>query len=99
MRRLLTTQEVLMPDHSPAKAVSEPTQAVPSTGALKHLRAAALVAALVPLAQVVVAPVPVFAQDCGGSGAPCPVPDGGSTVVMATTAAAFIGYQLRKKKK
>jgi hypothetical protein len=74
---------------------------VPSAGALKHVRAAALIAALVPLAQVVVAPVPVFArEDCGGNSPspPCTVPDVGSTALLAATAAAFVGYQLRKKK-
>jgi hypothetical protein len=39
--------------------------------------------------------VTVSAQ-CSGN---ChPVPDGGSTAVMAATAAAFIGYLNRKKK-
>ena len=85
-----------MPDHFATK-VSEPMRAVPSTGALKHVRAAALVAALVPLAQVVATPVTVLA--CGASGEPpCSVPDGGSTLAMTATAAAFIGVQLRKKK-
>ena len=43
-------------------------------GPLKHVRAAALAAALVPLASVVVAPVAVQAQCSGGPGVICPPP-------------------------
>ena len=83
-----------------ANQESGPTQAASNDRALKHVRAAALVAALVPLAQVAVSPVTVSAQElCGGTGQPpCEVPDGGSTLMMAATAAAFVGHQLRKKK-
>jgi hypothetical protein len=90
-----------MSDHSPAKAVSEPVRQVPSKGALRHVRAAALTAALVPLAQVAVTPVTVFANEsCDPSaGIPCTtVPAGGSTLAMAGIAAAFIGYLRRKNK-
>lgn len=87
-----------MPDHFSTKVVSEPTRAVPSTGALNHVRAAALVATLVPLAQVVATPVTLSANQSGcTSAAPCPVPEPGSILSMAGIAAFFIRNQLRKK--
>jgi hypothetical protein len=69
-------------------------------GTLKHARTAALVASLVPLAQVAVAPTSVLAQ-CDPSGSdPCPpvgVPEPGTLALLAPAAAAALLLRRRKK--
>ncbi len=59
---------------------------------LNGLRSAALVASLVPLAQVAVAPVTVSAQ-C--SGCPPPVPEPATLLMLAPAAAWVIRRRLR----
>lgn len=86
-----------MLDHSPTSAPSDTTPAVPSMGAAAHVRAAALVAALLPLAQIAAAPVTVSAQCSGG----CPtttgsVPEPATLLLLAPAAVWLIRRQARK---
>jgi hypothetical protein len=83
-----------MPDQFPANALSGPTPAVPSSGTAKHVRAAALVAALLPLAQIVAMPVTVSAQGSGGTTGSVPEP--ASLVLLAPAAAWLVRRQLKK---
>ena len=84
-----------MPDHSSKSAVSDTTPAVPPSGAARHVRAAALVAALLPLAQIAATPVTVSAQGSGGT-TTGNVPEPASLVLLAPAAAWLVRRQLKK---
>lgn len=66
--------------------------------ALKHVRSAALAAALVPVAQVAVAPMVVSAQaPCpSGSCPPSPVPEPATLLLMAPAAAMLLRGRRKK---
>jgi hypothetical protein len=76
----------------------EPSELPKSTqsSALRHMRTAALVASLVPLAQVAVAPITVSAQ-CSGANCPPEVPEPGALLLMAPAAAAWLLRMSRNK--
>jgi len=83
-----------MSDRSPANAGSDATLAAPSSAVAKHVRAAALVAALLPVAQIAVAPVTLSAQGSGGTTSSVPEP--ASLVLLAPAAVWLARRQLKK---
>ena len=83
-----------MSDRSPANAGSDATLTAGSSGVAKHVRAAALVAALLPVAQIAVAPVTLFAQGSGGTTGSVPEP---SSLVLLAPAAAWLARRQLKK--
>lgn len=84
-----------MPYRSPTKtAGSDTTAAALSSGAAKHVRAAALVAALLPIAQIAVTPVTLSAQGSGGTSGSVPEPS--SLALLAPAAVWLVRRQLKK---
>jgi len=83
-----------MSDRSPANAGSDATLAAASSGVAKHVRAAALVAALLPVAQIAVAPVTLSAQGSGGTTGSVPEP---SSLALLAPAAAWLARRQLKK--
>jgi len=82
-----------MPDRSsPNAAPGAP--AAQSSGAGNRVRAAALVAALLPLSQVAITPVTVLAQSSGGTTGTVPEP--ASLVLLAPAAAWLVRRHLKK---
>jgi hypothetical protein len=79
-----------MRDQSPSSPGSRP----PVTAAGNRVRAAALAAALVPLAQVAATPVTVLAQASGGTTGTVPEP--ASLVLLAPAAAWLVRRHLKK---
>ena len=79
-----------MPDQSHSTAVSQTLTAA----AGNRVRATALVAALLPLAQVAVTPVTVVAQSSGGTTGTVPEP--ASLVLLAPAAAWLVRRHLKK---
>jgi hypothetical protein len=80
-----------------------PTTAEPGTrrrkvshAALKHIRSAALAAALVPLAQVAVAPMSVAAQCSGACPPAAPEP---ATLLLLAPAAGALALRVRQNRK
>jgi hypothetical protein len=80
------------------QAISElQTKKAVFAGALKHARSAALIASLVPVAQIAVAPATVSAQCPSGGCAPSPVPEP-TTLLLLAPGAAMLFLRRRKKK-
>lgn len=82
------------------KSDLEAKRAALFAGALKHARTAALVASLVPLAQVAVAPMTVSAQcdpnNPPSGGCPTEVPEPATLLLLGGPAAAML---LRRRRK
>ena len=88
--------EVKMSETPPTTAEPGVRRRKVSHVALKHIRSAALAAALVPLAQVAVAPVSVAAQCSGACPPAAPEP---ATLLLLAPAAGALAWRVRQNRK
>ena len=95
-RRSNHTEEVQMPNDDRAISDLQSKKTV-FAGALKHARSAALIASLVPVAQIAVAPATLSAQCPSGGCPPSPVPEP-TTLLLLAPGAAMLFLRRRKKK-